>query len=312
MTPLVHRALLYGGQDDILDVTVPFLRSGLESGEAILAVIPSVHIEALRDTFGDDAEAMTFIDAADWYEHPVRTVAAYNDFVHEAAPRRVRALAEPIWHGRSPVQTVEWQRYESVVNVAFTGFGAQVICLYDKVRLDSEIISAALRTHPEVADGGRPGSGAARSSDAFVDPAAFNAECDSSPLPPPAGAVESLPIAREDDLHELRAFVTERARRHRQADASLSNLLVAVTEIATNALRHGTPPVTLRVWAEDTDLVCEVADHGQWDRHALLGFLPPKSATAGGFGLWAARMLVDVAQVRSGGSGTVVRLHTAL
>jgi anti-sigma regulatory factor (Ser/Thr protein kinase) len=307
MTPLVHRALLYGGQDDLLDVTVPFLRSGLEAEEAILAVIPPAHVQALRDTFGADAEKMKFIDAAELYTHPVRTVAAYSDFVREEAPRPVRALAEPIWHGRTPAETVEWQRYESVVNVAFAGLGAQVICLYDKHRLDDEILSAARRTHPEVID--RDG---ARSSGAFVEPAAFNSECDRTPLPPPAGGVESLHITAEDDLHELRAFITERARRHGQSDGTLSNLLVALTEIATNALRHGAPPVALRVWTEQADLVCEIADHGIWNRDTLTGHLPPKSATAGGFGLWAARMLVDVVQVRSGGSGTVVRLRTGL
>jgi anti-sigma regulatory factor (Ser/Thr protein kinase) len=308
MTPLVHRALLYDGEDDIIDVTVPFLRSGLEAEEAILAVVPPAHVHTLRDAFGTDAEKMEFIDAADWYTHPVRTIAAYSDFVREAAPRPVRALTELVWHGRTPVQTMEWQRYESVVNVAFAGLPVQVICLYDRHRLDGEVLSAARRTHSELVDGG-----GTRSSGAFVEATAFNAECDRTPLPPPpAGGVESLAVATEDDLHELRAFVAERARRHGQADDTLSRLLVAVTEIATNALRHGIPPVALRVWIQDTDLVCEVADHGNWNRDALLGLLPPKSAMAGGFGLWAARMLVDVVQVRSGGAGTVVRLRAAL
>jgi anti-sigma regulatory factor (Ser/Thr protein kinase) len=307
MTGLAHRALLYGGQDDVLDVTVPFLRAGLETDEAILAVLPVSHIEALRDVFGSDADAIRFADATAWYEHPVRTIAAFDDFARSKAPRRLRALAEPVWRGHSPVETVEWHRYEAVANVAFAHYGAQAICLYDRHRLDDEVISGARRTHPEVID-----RGGARSSGAFVEPNAFNVECDRSPLPPPGGAVDSLPIATVDDLHDLRTFVSERARRHGQADGPLGNLLIAVTEVATNALRHGTPPIELRVWVEDAALMCEVIDHGHWSHDALLGLLPPQSAAAGGFGLWAARMLVDVVHVRTGGSGTVVRLRTAL
>jgi hypothetical protein len=64
------------------------------------------------------------------------------------------------------------------------------------------------------------------------------------------------------------------------------------------------------VWAEDTDLVCEVTDAGHWDRDPLTDFLPPESAASGAFGLWAARILVDLVQVRTGPMGTVVRLRS--
>jgi anti-sigma regulatory factor (Ser/Thr protein kinase) len=303
----VHRALLYGRPEEFLSVTVPFLQAGLETDDAILAVVPAANIEALRDTLGSDAEAMRFVDAAGWYRNPVRTIAAYNDFAEASAPRRVRALAEPVWHGLSAAETVEWQRYESIVNVAFSGLGAQVICLYDKLRLDQDVLSAARRTHPETVDGDGPPNG-----DDFVQPAAFNIECDRRPLPPPPGTTDVQPIETEDALCELRTFVAERAERRGMARDPLNNLLVAVTEIATNALRHGTPPIRVRVWTEQTDLVCEVVDQGHWNRNALLGLLPPESAAAGGFGLWAARMLVDLMQVRTGATGTVVRLRSGL
>jgi anti-sigma regulatory factor (Ser/Thr protein kinase) len=305
VTPLVHRALMYGSREDLLSVTVPFLREGLESDDAILAVVPAVTIEALRDTLGRDADAMLFMDAGTWYQHPVRTIAAYNDFANASAPRRVRALAEPAWHGRSPCETVEWQRYESIVNVAFTGFVAQVICLYDHRRLSPEVLSAARSTHPEVVGGHDVEDG-----DGFVDPAVFNARCDRHPLAPAKAAVESRAIETEDGLHDLRAFVAGHAEHRRMAPEPLGNLLMAVTEVATNALRHGKSPATLRMWAEETDLVCEVADQGHWDRDPLTGFVPPASAAAAGFGLWGARMLVDLVQVRTGTGGTVVRLRT--
>ena len=42
--------------------------------------------------------------------------------------------------------------------------------------------------------------------------------------------------------------------------ARAEGLALTVNEIASNAVMHGSPPATLRVWSRETELVCEVSD----------------------------------------------------
>ncbi|MFV2174856.1 ATP-binding protein [Actinomadura sp. LOL_011] len=135
--------------------------------------------------------------------------------------------------------------------------------------------------------------------------------------PPPVHADE-LKIDRPD-LYWLRAYVAEYARRTPLPDEDLQRLLVAVTEVVTNAERHGAPPIVLRMWTDgarfDPAFVCEVADGGRWPPDAGFGLVPPRrseAGTCGRFGLWAVRLLCSLVQIRTGPAGTVVRLRLAL
>lgn len=44
--------------------------------------------------------------------------------------------------------TVEWKRYESVLNVAFATSSAWIVCPYDARELPAEVVADAERTHP--------------------------------------------------------------------------------------------------------------------------------------------------------------------
>jgi anti-sigma regulatory factor (Ser/Thr protein kinase) len=300
---LVHEALLYRGRDEFLATVLPFVRDALEADVLMLAVVPPPAIEALRDSLGSASASVGFLDTSTFYEHPVRTIAAYSKVVTQAAPRRVWALAEPPWRGRTPAEVMEWARYESIVNAAFETSGARVICPYDVGELSGEVVAEAKRTHPRLLDAtGR------WTSLGYLPPKDFNRECDRSPLPPVPTRAERLRFEKAEDLRGLRRFVADYATRRRMADSALAKLHIAMDEVAGNAVRHGTPPMELRVWTEGGRLICEVADYGHWHPDALVGFLPPGE----GLGLWGARMLVDLVQIRAGWSGTYIRLHTRL
>jgi anti-sigma regulatory factor (Ser/Thr protein kinase) len=302
---LVHRALVYGNDTEYLATAIPFLRAALAAGDVMLAVVPQRRIDTLREELGADSAKVQFVDATTWYEHPIRTIAAYDEFVRGHASRRLSALTEPFCRDRTALEIVEWMRYEAVVNAVFGGSGARALCAYDRNAVPPAVIASARRTHTEMVEGG-----ATRPSRDYTDPGRVSASCDRTPLPRPP-CFESMPI-ESTDLLSVRTFVAEQATRHGLPNGALSGLLVAVTEVATNAVRHGTPPIAVRVWADDGDLVCEVADCGFWHPAELLGFLPPESASAGGFGLWGVRMLTDLVQVRTNWDGTVVRLRSRL
>ena len=300
---LEHRAFMYSGTDDFLSVTVPFLRSGLDREQAVVAVTREPNLSALRDVLGD--KEIAYVDSADFYRHPVHTLRDYQTIVRENAPRKVCAVAEPVWEGLDERQTLEWLRYESLINVVFGDSGARALCTYDTVSLPPRVLSEARRTHPLLLAPGHDGA-----SDDYLDPVVFGSGCDRGLRFDRPGDAEYLPI-NGADLHVLRAFVGGRAHRHGLSEQAAQNLVTAVNEIAANALQHGTPPIGLWVWQDGDDLICEVGDHGFWrpGPGPLTGYVPPESALQSGFGLWTVRLLVDLMELRAGWDGTFVRVH---
>ncbi|MCD0451395.1 sensor histidine kinase [Actinocorallia sp. API 0066] len=299
---LLHQALLYGKDEEYLATAVPYLREGLAADAMIIAAIPNRCYTAVRDVMGDVMDM--YAPAEDFYRHPVRTIAQYLDIVRgaQAEGRPVRALAEVQWGGAS-WQTREWGRYESLVNTVFENRGVSVICSYDRRVVGDEVVDHARRTHPELLEGGMfPAY-----NNAFEHTELYNARCDKTPLPPvPAEAVRMS--VGSLDLAGLRAFVKDHATRRGMSAAVIARFVTAVNEVATNAVRHGTPPVEVALWAGADDVLCEVADIGLWHPDELAGYLPPENANSPSFGLWSARMLVDLIEIRAGYHGTRVRL----
>ncbi|HEY7074293.1 MAG TPA: ATP-binding protein, partial [Solirubrobacteraceae bacterium] len=90
--------------------------------------------------------------------------------------------------------------------------------------------------------------------------------------------------------------------------ARRDDLLLAVTEAASNSIRHGGGHGVLRVWREPDALICEMRDAGRLDE-PLAGRLPPPHAHGGGYGLWLVNQVCDLVQLRSFAGGSVVRMH---
>ncbi|MFB9833461.1 anti-sigma factor RsbA family regulatory protein [Actinoallomurus acaciae] len=301
MTNLIHRAMVYADERAFLDAATPFLREGLAAGEVVLAVAPGPSLDLLRQTLG--AVDLGFRDAAHWYSQPTRTIAAYSSVIDHNPGRRIRVLAEPGWADGTPAEISEWTRYESIVNQAFARVDASVLCLYDARTTAADVLEGALRTHPELLD-----ESGTHTNEAYADPATVYAEIDRRPLPPVPPDAYEMPVD-DIDLRRLRAFVGDHAERHGISSARLHDLLVATTEVATNAIRHGVPPVTCRTWADNGDVVVDVTDGGHWRPEGLPGFLPPDPFIRAGFGLWGVRMLCPLVQLRTGPGGTDIRLR---
>ncbi|MCD0451397.1 sensor histidine kinase [Actinocorallia sp. API 0066] len=303
--PLTHAALSYEDHDAFLETAVPFLREGAERGDPVLAVTAG-KTELLRRELAAYDGAITYVDSADFYLHPARIVARVLALAEREAATggAVRLLGEQCWRERDPLETQEWQRVEALVNVVFAGTGAHILCAYD-LGLPPDVLRAAALTHPQMAQGATR-----MPNPAYQDPRDYLSTTDGRPLDP-APADSALVPVHSPDLRDLRALVAVHARRHGLGGPLLHQLLVAVTEVATNALHHGTPPVTLRLWPEPDRLVCEVADEGDWSPPgpAETGNVPPRAHEIR-LGLWAVRMLSGPVQVRTGPHGTRVRIHT--
>jgi hypothetical protein len=302
VTGFIHRALIYDRDGDFLDTALPFVDEGLTDGDTLLVVGTTEGNAGLRRALGPRSGVIEFHDSSGWYAQPTRAIAAYSSFILEHPGERIRVVAEPGGrHGTDP-EIAEWTRYESLVNQAFAELDASVLCAYDRRDTADGIISGALCTHPELVDGSgtNPNHG-------YLDPHTVYAQVDGAELEPPPAHAASIPVTGTD-LRALRCFVAGHARDHGLPPARLNDLLVAVTEVATNAQRHGSPPAICRLWTDGGDLAVEITDAGNWTSPEITGFLPPDVGTPG-FGLWAVRMLCPLVQLRTGTGGTIVRLR---
>ncbi len=153
---------------------------------------------------------------------------------------------------------------------------------------------------------------AALTSVAFAAlPLAVAACFDAVALAPAPAPVAERPL-EPTDLRPLRRFVASEAERAGVARERIADVTVAAHEVAANACMHGGGDAVLRVWAEGDCFCCEVADHGGGMDDPLAGLLAPPVTQPSGRGLWLARQLCDLVQLRTGAAGTTVRLQVAL
>lgn len=304
-----HEALFYAGLDDFLAGTVPFLREGLEHEEAMLVAVPDVRLRALqaalRSELHESTQPITFLDMAEIGHNPAHIIPAWSQFLRDngGGTTPVRGIGEPIWSGRSAAELVECQRHETLLNVAFADSGAwKLLCPYDTVGLPADVIEEAERSHPWVsrADGWRAMSAQCRDLELMAQP--FDL-----PLPPPTCDTSSVAFEL-DDIPDVRKLVAVCARVAGLSPDRIDDLVLAVHEIAGNSIRHGGGRGTMRVWYDDTAVVCEVTDGGRIEA-PLVGRQVPDDDSLGGRGLWIANQLCDLVQIRALAGGNVVRVH---
>jgi anti-sigma regulatory factor (Ser/Thr protein kinase) len=93
---------------------------------------------------------------------------------------------------------------------------------------------------------------------------------------------------------------------------SLEDFVVAINEVATNAVLHGGGGGTLRMWWQHGLLWCEVTDRGPGLPRGWSSATPlPSGFEAGGRGLWLIRLLCDHVTIVSGPGGTSVAFSAA-
>lgn len=298
-----HEALLYAGIDELVARTVPFVRGALLRDEPILVALDASKIARLQRALGAGAaDRVRFVDMRALGANPARILPAWLDFVeaYGGPGRRVRGIGEPVWAERSRVALHECYCHESLLNVAFAEQeDFWLLCPYDTSTLGPETVAAASETHPVVFEGGmRHASRSYTRNDTLAEPLT---ELDIGPEPLRFGRGE---------LGAVRACVESHARAARIAPERARDLVVAVNEVATNAVIHGDGTGELRVWRDDDMLVCECRGRGRLG-DPLIGRRRPTANQGAGFGLWIANQVCDLVQVRSTELGTVVRIHFA-
>jgi anti-sigma regulatory factor (Ser/Thr protein kinase) len=309
-TGFQHDLLLHASVDELAALAVPFLRTGLAGGDTAVVVTRPETAAVLTDALGDD-DRVAVLDTADVYRQ--RTPAALTALRRLAARRaptggRLRVIGETDF-GPTSRQWLEWQRYEAVINQALQDEPLWGMCIYDTSRLPDEVVEAGLRTHPYlVTPNGR------QVNPAYQRPADFIRSL-SSPVEP---LEQTQPLLQVDDVSDfvaLRHAVAERLSGLGGTPDVMDDLHLAIDEMSANAVRHGAPPVQLRLWASADRVVCTISDRGPGMDDPFAGYGPAHGSdlSRGGMGLWLARQLCDHVDVLDDGdAGLTVRLTTAL
>jgi anti-sigma regulatory factor (Ser/Thr protein kinase) len=109
-----------------------------------------------------------------------------------------------------------------------------------------------------------------------------------------------------DSLFALRAAVAAHGSQAGLSEGRTRDLVLAVHELAANAVRHGAGQGRLRLWAAQDAVRCEVTDEGAPDAADAADAADAERWQAEpGHGLWLVRRIADSASVQSGASGTV-------
>jgi anti-sigma regulatory factor (Ser/Thr protein kinase) len=297
---LVHRTLLYAGEDELVTRVAAFAREGLEAGDDTVIIAPAERLSALRRELGEAAPVGLIPN----HLAGMRLGTAFDDARRHLAGRagggRLRVAADWDLAERPPSERRAFMRWEAAATAILADRAATVLCCHDGA--DPEIAAEARATHPEVWT-----DGAWRTDVAYRVPRLHLRECRS---PPPPG-VPPMPLADPWDLAPLRERIRAIGEEAGVERGSLADFEIAANEVASNALWHAHGPRDARIGLVDQALVCEVRDAGP-GLDPLVAHLPPAAREPGGRGLWIAHQLADVVQVVPEGAGTRVRLEIAV
>jgi anti-sigma regulatory factor (Ser/Thr protein kinase) len=296
---LSHHALFYRDQREFLTCAAGFAHDGLARSEPVFIALPGSKGRLVGERLGQDSGHVAYADMAETGRNPARIIPAVRSFIDEHAGLRIRFVEEPVWPGRSAEERYEVARHEALINFAFAGVAASILCLYASDGLADSVTGTVRRTHPEILTDGHEQASA---SYAGADGKALAFE---RPLPAPPAAAEV--ISYLSDLRPMRRLVEGYAGRNGLSDERTANLVLAASELAANTLRHTSGGGTLRIWHTRFEILCQVEDEG-WITDPLAG-RRRRPAIDPGHGLWLVNQVCDLVQLRSGRAGTTVRLH---
>jgi hypothetical protein len=297
-----HEAFLWHGRDQFVQRLAPFIREGIEAGEAMMVAVTPEHAAWLTGELGPSARQVRFVDMTELGRNPACIIPAWQSFLDECAGdgRPARGIGEPIWVGRRPEEIAECQLHESLLNLAIDpDLPFWLVCPYDDARLDPEVITEAGRSHPVLATS-TSYSGSPNYQGHLHARALFTGE-----LPALTGSPVQMRVSRPPNLPALTGCVTLQAATADVWSDEVVSLACAVRELTGSSLRRNASSVQLRFWNEPEVLICDVMDDSVID-DLLIG---RRSTAADHDAFWFANQACPLVQVRSSEKGTIVRIH---
>ncbi|MDZ5445400.1 sensor histidine kinase [Micromonospora sp. 4G57] len=284
-------------------MVLPFLLGGVEAGEPAVVGFGGRHAELVRQAL-PAGSGVTFLPGGTVYDRPTSAIRSYRkllaSFVADGA-QQIRIV------GELPSEALGstwdwWARYESAVNHAYDDFPLWSMCAYDTRVTPPRVLTDVARTHPRVA---RP-DGSHVPTGVYTEPTSYLAEPRPMLLDPVQRTVPVVELA-DPTPAQARAAVHAADRGQLPAD-DVEDLVVAVSEMVTNAQRHGLPPVSMRLWSGADRIVVTVSDGGDGPKDPFAGLLQATNGSPGGLGLWISHQSCSHVALHRGPDGFTVRL----
>jgi anti-sigma regulatory factor (Ser/Thr protein kinase) len=298
-----HEAGFYGSDAEFAALIVPFVQEGVAAGEPVITGYDDRKAGLLRSWLADPS-AVEFIGDQSLYATPARAIATYRrlfEFYLAMGATQIRTAGD-VPHPGNGRRFDGWDRYECALNTVWQDIPVWGRCLYDTTTAPQAVLDVVERTHPRLVSP----SGQRRASERYQDVLVFEA------LPPAPDPLEaSTPMVELTNRPPAEArHALARIGRARVNNTTLTDLIIGASEAVSNALRHGQPPVTVRIWAAPDRIVVSVHDTGPGPADPLAGLIPAAhSATEPGLGLWVMHQLdIDTALIHTG-DGFTVRLR---
>ncbi|WP_166509660.1 sensor histidine kinase [Blastococcus sp. TF02-8] len=306
-----HTALIARSDEELVAGVVPYVEEGLRAGDTVLLCLPPDTHGLVTSALGERASAVESDSRICLLGARVAdAMGVTREWITRAAGSgsgRLR-IAGQVQFGAEPRSWREGLRYEAAANRILADDPVSALCLFDRRALPAEVLGGVPATHPELLVGGQ-----LVPSSAFADQREFALRL---PLPrepledagPVFAATDSPSLASLRG--ELRRVIHERVPDPDQAE----DLHFAASEVASNAFRHGSRPVSAQVWVDEDQLICAITDSGPGFDDPFAGFRPAHGddLALGGMGLWLARKLWDHVDALPRRPGVTVRLSSRL
>jgi len=302
-----HEALMYSGVQGFLDVVVPFIRDGIDREQPVMVAVIAPRIDVLRADLAGYADRVLFVDMAELGGNPARIIPAWRDFVdtHSGSGKPIRGVGEPVWVGRRHSEIEECQFHEALLNLAVSpDTPLWLLCPYDADALDAAVIDEAHRSHPAIVEHDSY-RGSTTYGGAYHVGAMFGRE-----LSEPASPVRNLVVTGSDGPQVadwVRRWAEGSGLNARRA-GRLATAMRAITQASVSS--PGRSEV-LQMWQDGSALICQIHDSGHL-QDPMIGRKPAGADTTRGQAFHLANQLCDLVQIRSGPSGTTVRVHSWL
>ena len=300
---LQHGVGFHRSAADLLARSSALAVAALEAGRPVALALAAGTAEALCEALGRP-------DGLHLLPPPRPAEARSGQTVALRRARELRALTDA--HGPATVLTEHlpeldgpegrfWMELEAASHVALADVPVRLTCFYPEMPLHLAVLDGARSTHPHLLVDGE-----LHRNPAYREPRELLA---ARPVAAPEllGAPGRRMVFQAWQLRDVRRAVRGELTDAGFDDDRAADVVLAVNEVATNAVEHGAGPAELHLWSDGRGLTCEVHDPGPL-HDPLPGLVAPHPSDPHGRGLWIARQLCDLLHVWADADGTHVRL----
>ncbi len=299
----VHEVGFYASDTEFAELVMPFADEGLRSGEPVVFAYDDYKTSLLRQWL-PESPAITYITDTGPYATPTKALGSWREVVqgHVAAGAARVRIAGNVPHPGYGIPYVGWDRYEAAIDRALGDLPVWAPCLYDVRIAPPEVVEQAKSLHHHFRDR----DGTSRANAGYEQRTRLTDFLSAPPDP----LEQTLPMLelRDPRPGPVRAAVHGLVAGRLGADQA-DALVLATSEAVTNAITHGTAPVTVRAWVEGRRAVVAIHDSGAGPVDPLVGLRLSEVSATSGRGLWIAHQLdLDVA-LTVADDGFTVRLR---